>query len=54
MPEDWHRLSAQALVQRALRSQAHAAWRMDSADVNLIFAGGPALAAVQATAAGVH
>ncbi|MGM9512669.1 flagellar biosynthesis protein FlhF [Roseateles sp. DB2] len=54
VPEDWHRLSAQALVQRALRSQAHAAWRMDSADVNLIFAGGPALAAVQSTAPGVH
>ena len=54
VPEDWHRLSAQALVQRALRSQAHAAWRMDSADVNLIFAGGPALATVQSTAPGVH
>ncbi|WP_269633796.1 flagellar biosynthesis protein FlhF [Pelomonas sp. BJYL3] len=54
VPEDWHRLSATALVQRALRSQAHAAWRMDSADVNLIFAGGPALAAVQSTAPGVH
>jgi len=54
VPEDWHRLSATALVQRALRSQAHAAWRMDSADVNLIFAGGPALATVQSTAPGVH
>lgn len=43
VPEDWHRLSAPALVQRALRSQAAGAWRMDSADVNLIFAGGPAL-----------
>ncbi len=54
VPEDWHRLSAQALVQRALRSQAHAAWRMDSADVNLIFAGGPAQAFVQHSAPGVH
>ena len=43
VPEDWHRLSATALVQRALRTTAAGAWRMDSADVNLIFAGGPAL-----------
>jgi flagellar biosynthesis protein FlhF len=43
VPEDWHRLSAPALVQRALRAAAAGAWRMDSADVNLIFAGGPAL-----------
>jgi flagellar biosynthesis protein FlhF len=43
VPEDWHRLSSQALVQRALRAAAAGAWRMDSADVNLIFAGGPAL-----------
>ncbi|WP_343628088.1 flagellar biosynthesis protein FlhF [Roseateles sp.] len=40
VPEDWHRLSAQALVQRALRSHGQTAWRMDSADVNLIFAAG--------------
>ncbi|MGS0759082.1 flagellar biosynthesis protein FlhF, partial [Roseateles sp. GG27B] len=39
VPEDWHRLSAPALVQRALRSQATGAWKLDSADVNLIFAG---------------
>lgn len=45
VPEDWHRLSAPALVQRALRNAAAPAWRVDSADVNLIFAGGPALAA---------
>ncbi|CAN5296570.1 flagellar biosynthesis protein FlhF [soil metagenome] len=43
VPEDWHRLSATALVQRALRTVAAGAWRLDSADVNLIFAGGPAL-----------
>jgi flagellar biosynthesis protein FlhF len=41
VPEDWHRLNAAALVQRALRSPASGAWRMDSADVNLIFAGAP-------------
>jgi len=45
VPEDWHRLSAPALVQRALRSVAAPAWRMDASDVNLIFAGGPALSA---------
>jgi flagellar biosynthesis protein FlhF len=52
VPEDWHRLSAPALVQRALRSTVAAAWRMDSADINLIFAGGPALAAAQPSALG--
>ncbi len=48
VPEDWHRLSAPALVQRALRNGAASAWRMDSADVNLIFAGGPALSPAHA------
>jgi flagellar biosynthesis protein FlhF len=41
VPEDWHRLSASALVQRALRSQAAPAWRFDAGDVNLVFAGVP-------------
>ncbi len=41
VPEDWHRLSAAALVQKALKSPAAGAWRLDGADVNLIFAGGP-------------
>jgi len=50
VPEDWHRLSANTLVQRALRGGGAAAWRMDSADMNLIFAGGP----VAATAAALH
>ncbi|RQO56400.1 flagellar biosynthesis protein FlhF [Paucibacter sp. KBW04] len=54
VPEDWHRLSAQALVQRALRSTAGGAWRMDSADVNLIFAGSPALASAHPAAMGTH
>ncbi|WAC72529.1 flagellar biosynthesis protein FlhF [Roseateles sp. SL47] len=40
VPEDWHRLSSQALVQRALRSNGPSAWRMDASDVNLIFAAG--------------
>jgi hypothetical protein len=30
VPEDWHRLSAQALVQRALRGGGSAAWKLDS------------------------
>jgi len=43
VPEDWHRLTAPALVQRAMRSAAVGAWRMDSSDVKLIFAGAPAV-----------
>ncbi len=39
VPEDWHRLSAQALVQRALRSGGSPAWRLDAGEVNLVFAG---------------
>jgi flagellar biosynthesis protein FlhF len=38
VPEDWHRLSAHALVQRALRCTPSSAFRMDAGDVNLIFA----------------
>jgi len=48
VPEDWHRLSAQALVQTALKGGGGPAWRLDSSDVNLIFAGMPAVAAGQA------
>lgn len=40
VPEDWHRLSSATLVQRALRPVGTTAWRMDPADVNLVFAGG--------------
>jgi flagellar biosynthesis protein FlhF len=50
VPEDWHRLSAQALVQRALKAGASGAWRMDSADVSLVFAGTP----VHEPAVGIH
>ena len=42
VPEDWHRLSANALIQRSLKSQGGAAWKLDDHDVNLIFAGLPA------------
>ena len=38
VPEDWHRLSAQALVQRALRGGGGVSWRLDAAEVNLVFA----------------
>jgi flagellar biosynthesis protein FlhF len=37
VPEDWHRLSAHALVHRALRASISPAYRMDADDVNLIF-----------------
>jgi flagellar biosynthesis protein FlhF len=39
VPEDWHRLSAQALVQRALRAQASPSWKLDAHEVSLVFAG---------------
>jgi flagellar biosynthesis protein FlhF len=39
VPEDWHRLSAQALVQRALRAQANTSWKLDADEVSLVFAG---------------
>jgi flagellar biosynthesis protein FlhF len=45
VPEDWHRLSANALVQRALKAGGSPAWRLDESDVGLIFAGLPALPA---------
>jgi flagellar biosynthesis protein FlhF len=45
VPEDWHRLSAQALVQRALRAQANPSWRLEGSEVSLVFAGYHAAAA---------
>ena len=38
VPEDWHHLSANALVHRALKGGGSAAYRMDPQDVHLIFA----------------
>jgi flagellar biosynthesis protein FlhF len=38
VPEDWHRLSASALVQRALRGGGGATYRMEPDDVQLVFA----------------
>ena len=46
VPEDWHRLSANALVQRALRGAGSAAWRLDGSDVSLVFAASAAAGAV--------
>ena len=39
VPEDWHRLSSQALVQRALRAQPNTSWKLDGDEVSLVFAG---------------
>jgi flagellar biosynthesis protein FlhF len=41
VPEDWHRLSSQSLVQRALRATAGSAWQLDRGDIGLVFAGQP-------------
>ena len=38
VPEDWHRLSANALMSKAMRPTAGAAYRLDASDVNIIFA----------------
>jgi flagellar biosynthesis protein FlhF len=38
VPEDWHRLSSHALIHRALHPTVGSAYRMDSSEVNLIFA----------------
>jgi flagellar biosynthesis protein FlhF len=38
VPEDWHRLSSSALIQRAMRPVAMSAWRVEPADMNLVFA----------------
>ncbi len=50
VPEDWHRLSANALTHRALRGGGSSAYKLDSGDVNLIFAA-PKSGLLQATAA---
>jgi flagellar biosynthesis protein FlhF len=50
VPEDWHRLSANALVHRALRGGGSSAYKLDAGDVNLIFAA-PRAGAMHARAA---
>jgi flagellar biosynthesis protein FlhF len=37
VPEDWHRLSSQALVHRALRASLNPAYRLDPSEVSLVF-----------------
>jgi hypothetical protein len=37
VPEDWHRLTANALVQLALRGGGSSAYKMDASDVSLVF-----------------
>ncbi len=37
VPEDWHRLPAQVLLHRALRSTAWSAYKLEAPEVNLIF-----------------
>jgi flagellar biosynthesis protein FlhF len=49
VPEDWHRLSSSALVQRALRANAAPSWKLDAGEVNLVFAGASAAARTGAT-----
>ncbi|MGZ5216467.1 MAG: flagellar biosynthesis protein FlhF, partial [Caldimonas sp.] len=51
VPEDWHRLSASALVKRALRGGGSSAWRLDAGEMNLIFAAPRGSAAPAAAAA---
>ncbi|CAN5366237.1 flagellar biosynthesis protein FlhF [soil metagenome] len=57
VPEDWHRLSANALVQRALRASGSSAYKLDASDVSLIFTaahGNPSSSAYGSRAAALH
>ncbi len=56
VPEDWHRLTASALVQRALRGGGSSAYKMDASDVSLVFAAphGSAQTSAHASAAALH
>jgi flagellar biosynthesis protein FlhF len=55
VPEDWHRLSSQALIQRALRDHPNPSWKLDADEVNLVFAGQQGAAArVGRAAAAMH
>ena len=54
VPEDWHRLSSQALVQRALRAQADPSWKLDAAEVSLVFAGHPGAMHAHGGASALH
>jgi flagellar biosynthesis protein FlhF len=54
VPEDWHRLSSAALVQRALKASGGPAWKLDDGDMNLIFAGLPAASSPPAAGLTAH
>jgi flagellar biosynthesis protein FlhF len=56
VPEDWHRLTASALVQRALRGGGSSAYKLDASDVSLVFAAphGSAQAAAHASMHAQH
>ncbi len=54
VPEDWHRLSANALMQRAMKNPSGPAWRLDDHDVSLIFAGLPVPAAALPATSMLH
>lgn len=41
VPEDWHRLSSNALVQRAMKVSPAASWRLELPEVQLVFATAP-------------
>ncbi|MBQ0942003.1 flagellar biosynthesis protein FlhF [Ideonella sp. 4Y16] len=44
VPEDWHRLSSNALVQRAMKATGAASWRLELPEVQLVFATAPRVA----------
>ena len=44
VPEDWHRLSASALVHRAMRTVSGSAYKLEANEVSLIFAASPGTA----------
>jgi flagellar biosynthesis protein FlhF len=54
VPEDWHRLSSQALVQRALRAQPNTGWKLDADEISLVFAGATRLNRSAASAHANH
>ena len=54
VPEDWHRLPASVLVHRALRTAAWSAYRVEAADVPLMFTAAKAGMALPGAAVAAH
>ncbi len=50
VPEDWHRLSSQALVHRSLRASLNPAYRLDPNEVSLVFSAAPVADPLASTA----